>query len=272
MSDLDGRVAIVTGAGTVGGIGWESARAMAELGARVVLADLPGSPLEDAVQELKAAGHDVAARHVDISDEADVAALAGFTADQFGTIDIVDNNAAATSLVREDVEVINASADVWDKTFSVNVRGTMLMCKHTLPAMLAQRRGAIINITSDLALTGDVGNVAYSASKAGVIALTRHIATLYGDRGIRCNAVAPGLTRTPQMAKGLPPEFVKLIEDGCVIPRLGASVDIANMVAFLVTDRAAYVTGQTISVDGGLLMHLPGTTAMRGMMADQGQA
>jgi NAD(P)-dependent dehydrogenase (short-subunit alcohol dehydrogenase family) len=263
MADLDGRIAIVTGAGTVGGIGWESARALAELGARVVVADLPGSPLEEAVQELKAAGHEVVAHHVDISDETEVAALMRFTVDQFGTIDILDNNAAATYLTRDDVEVVNASADVWDKTFAVNVRGTMLMCKHALVPMLAQRRGSIINIMSDLALTGDLANVAYAASKAGIGALTRHIATIYGDRGVRCNAVAPGLTNTPQMGKSLPPEIVRLIEDACVIPRLGRSVDIANMVAFLATDRADYVTGQVISVDGGLLMHLPPTTAMR---------
>jgi NAD(P)-dependent dehydrogenase (short-subunit alcohol dehydrogenase family) len=265
-SDLDGRVAIVTGAGAVGAIGWESARALAELGARVVLADIEQAPVADAAQELKSRGHEVAWRHADISDEAQVTALVQFAVGQFGTLDVVDNNAAATSLTPEDVEVVNASADVWDRTMAVNIRGTMLMCKHALRVMLPQGRGSIINIVSDLALTGDIGNVAYSASKAGIGSLTRHIATMYGRRGIRCNAVAPGLTNTPQMGQSLPPEFVKMIEDSCVLPRLGASTDIANMVAFLATDRAAYITGQTISVDGGLLMHLPATTAMLELM------
>jgi NAD(P)-dependent dehydrogenase (short-subunit alcohol dehydrogenase family) len=266
-ADLEGRVAIVTGSGLVGAIGWETARALAELGARVVLADVPGSKLEEAVQELKTAGHDVVGRNVDISDEAQVSALIQFTTGHFGTLDIVDNNAAATYLTPQDVEVVNASAEVWDATMAVNVRGTMLMCKHSLPTMLAKGRGSIVNIVSDLALTGDIANVAYSASKAAVGSLTRHIATMYGNRGVRCNAVAPGLTNTPQMGKSLTPEFAKMIEDSCVISRLGASVDIANMAAFLATDRAAYITGQTISVDGGLLMHLPATTAMLKLIA-----
>jgi NAD(P)-dependent dehydrogenase (short-subunit alcohol dehydrogenase family) len=265
-SDLDGRVAIVTGAGAVGAIGWESARALAEMGARVVLADVERDAVQDAAQELKAAGHEVAAQQVDISDEASVAALARAAVEQFGTIDVVDNNAAATYLTPQDVDVLNASVEVWDKTMAVNVRGTMLMCKHAMPVMLDKGKGVIINIVSDLALTGDIGNVAYAASKAGIASLTRHIATTYGHRGIRANAVAPGLTNTPQMGRSLPPDFVRLIEDSCVLPRLGASTDIANMVAFLATDRAAYVTGQTISVDGGLLMHLPATTAMLSMM------
>jgi NAD(P)-dependent dehydrogenase (short-subunit alcohol dehydrogenase family) len=259
----------VTGASAVGGIGWESARAVAELGARVVIADLPGSPIEEAAEKLRASGHDVASTFVDISEEQDVAGLMRFTLDRYGTIDFLDNNAAATSLVRQDVEVLNASAEVWDRTLAVNVRGTMLMCKHVLPTMLDRGRGSIVNISSDLALTGDLANVAYSASKAAIIALTRHIATFYGDRGIRCNAVAPGLTRTPQMAGSLPPDFQRLIEESCVLPRLGASVDIANMVAFLATDRAAYITGQTISVDGGLLIHLPATSGMKKLLAGQ---
>jgi NAD(P)-dependent dehydrogenase (short-subunit alcohol dehydrogenase family) len=145
----------------------------------------------------------------------------------------------------------------------------MLVCKSVLPAMLAQRRGVIINIASSAGLTGNFGYPAYAASKAALGALTRHIATTYGDRGVRCNAVAPGFIATPKMATTDTSRFAEIIIEGCPIPRAGTSRDIGDMVAFLSSDRAAYVTGQTISVDGGQLIHHPATGAMRRMATER---
>jgi NAD(P)-dependent dehydrogenase (short-subunit alcohol dehydrogenase family) len=146
---------------------------------------------------------------------------------------------------------------------ATNVCGTMLMCKHVLPTMMSNGRGSIINISSAHGLSGHDTFPAYASSKAAVVALTRHVATAYGPRGVRCNAIAPGAIGTPRSRATLPEERQKQIAATCVIPRLGETADIANAVAFLASDRSSYISGQTLSVDGGLLMHLPATPGTR---------
>jgi NAD(P)-dependent dehydrogenase (short-subunit alcohol dehydrogenase family) len=265
--DLDGKVAIVTGG--AGGIGSATAEALAAAGARVVVADVAKSPIDAAVGRITAAGGEAAGREVDVADEPSVADLVRFTVETFGGVDIVDNNAAATHLAPVDLDVVNLSADVWDQAMAVNARGPMLLCKHAVPVMLDRGGGAVVNITSGLSLAGEMGTVAYAASKAALNALTRHVATAYGDRGVRCNAIACGLIRTPPVETQMPPPAQEVFRQSCLVPRLGTPQDVADMAVFLCSERASYVTGQVISVDGGILAHLPTYAGMRQLMAEQ---
>ena len=265
MADLQDKVVIVTGA--AGGIGTETALALAEAGARVVLSDLPGTALDDGVKALADKGHDVAGHAADITDEASVKALIGFAVQHYGRIDGLDNNAGATSFVGQDTTVTEISTELWDQIMAINARGTMLMSKHALPVMLGSGGGSIVNIASGLALSGDLGNVAYSASKAAVIALTRHIATAFGEAGIRCNAIAPGLVLTPALEGAMPPPVQDVFKNSMLVPRLGQPRDIADAVVFLLSDRSSYITGQVLPIDGGFLAHVPVVADFKALMA-----
>ena len=263
--NLEGRVAIVTGAG--GGIGSETARALAEAGARVVLAGPDDDDLARATREIAARGHEAVAHPVDVTEEASVESLVRFTSDRFGRVDVVDNNAGATTFTHQDVDVTSMTVALWDEIMAINARGPMLVCKHAIPAMLANGGGSIVNISSGLSLAGDLGSVAYAASKAALNSLTRSVATLYGDRGIRCNAIAVGLIRTPAMEATMPEPLQAIFEKHLLIPRLGRPRDIADMVVFLASDLSAYVTGQTISVDGGFFAKVPTVPDVRELLA-----
>jgi NAD(P)-dependent dehydrogenase (short-subunit alcohol dehydrogenase family) len=149
-------------------------------------------------------------------------------------------------------------AEVWDRAFRVNVRGTMLLCKHVLPHMVAKAKGSIINTASNLGLQGNLIQAAYSASKAAVMQLSRSIATSHGRRGIRCNTVSPGLVLTPAARDNLPPELHRAVAGETLTPYLGVPEDIAHAVAFLASDEARYVTGHNLVVDGGTSSHVPG--------------
>ncbi|MGH7899200.1 MAG: SDR family NAD(P)-dependent oxidoreductase [Candidatus Binatia bacterium] len=261
MNDLDGKVAIVTGA--AGGIGAVTAQALAEAGAIVVLANLPGPRLEEVAEDLRAKGHSVAHHPVDIADESSVRALVAFALERFGRLDVLDNNAAATTFVAEDQDVLSMSVEIWDRIMAINARGTMLMTKHALPPMLERGAGSIVNISSGLSLAGDLQTVAYGCSKAAVNALTRYVATQYGDRGIRANTIAPGLIRTPTLEAAMPPPVQDVFKESFLVPRLGEPRDIADLVVFLASDRSAYITGQLFSVDGGFFAHVPTLAGVR---------
>lgn len=199
---LAGKVAVVTGG--AGGIGVATVEALATAGADVVLADVAEAPARAAAEELAAKGLSVVGRSVDIASEASVENLVDFTVDTFGGIDVLDNNAALTSAIRQDRDVVSMSVELWDQVLAVNLRGPMLLCKHTVPVMIERGGGSIINITSGQALSGDRVMVAYGSSKGGLVALTRFVAAAYGADGIRCNAVAPGLVRTPPWRRTCP--------------------------------------------------------------------
>lgn len=258
MGTLEGRVAIVTGGG--GGIGAATSRIMAERGARVVIADISADAAHHTLEEVRSQGGDAIAFTVDIGSPEAIAALFDKTVDHYGRLDIIDNNAAALTqdLAQRDMDIANMPLDVWDLTFAVNVRGTMLCCQHALKIMEGQRSGVIINTASNLALQGNVIQAAYSASKAAVIQLSRSIATSHGKRGIRCNAVLPGLTASPAALGNLPQRLREVVEEETLTPYLGHPDDIAHTVAFLASDEARYITGQTIIADGGTSAHIPG--------------
>jgi NAD(P)-dependent dehydrogenase (short-subunit alcohol dehydrogenase family) len=254
--DLDGRVAIVTGSGGLGGIGETTARALAEAGARVMLADVATSELEEVWSGLAGEGLDVARRPVDISDEADVRALVGFTVETFGRLDVLDNNAASNHLVPLDI-ALDLDVELWDTMFAVITRGTMLMCKHAVKEMAKQGKGSIINISSGKSLSGDIDQAAYSAAKNGVNALTCSVATMFGKQGIRCNTVSPGVIQTALMKAVVPEHMADLYRENNALDYLGEPRDIAELVVFLASDRSKYITGQLISVDGGYHSHAP---------------
>lgn len=258
--ELDGKVAIVTGA--CGGIGLATSRVLARAGAHVVLADLPDTDLAGATAAIGAG----AAHHpVDLADEASVRALIDFTVQRFGRLDVVDNNAAHTDPT--DTLVTEMTVDAWDQIFTVNARGTMLMCKHAVPQLVKGGGGAIVNISSATAHAAFDMSTAYACTKAAVETLTRYVATQYGRYGVRCNAIAPGLVRTPLLEARLPASIVEIFAAHHLSGRIGEPSDIAELVCFLASDRAAFITGQVIAADSGLLAQLPPVTQIRATVA-----
>jgi NAD(P)-dependent dehydrogenase (short-subunit alcohol dehydrogenase family) len=252
---LEGKVAVVTGG--AGGIGAATVEALATAGASVVVADIPQAPIARTVEELSARGLRVVGHAVDVSSEDAVRELVRFTVDTFGGLDVLDNNAALTSAIARDKDVVTMSVDLWDQVMAVNLRGPMLLCKHAVPFMIARGGGSIINIASGQGLSGDRTMVAYGSSKGGLMALTRFVAAAYGEQGIRCNAVAPGLVRTAALDADMPPVVQDAIRKNNLLPRLGTPQDVAAVVTFLASPAASFITGQVISVDGGFLAHLP---------------
>jgi NAD(P)-dependent dehydrogenase (short-subunit alcohol dehydrogenase family) len=256
---LEGRVAIVTGAAS--GIGRAAALALAAEGAAVLVADVNEAGAAAVAEEIARHGGRASSQLADVADERSVAAMVAAAVERFGGLDILHNNAAAvdTALMSRDGEITAMEVEVWERTFAVNLRGPMLGCKHAIPRMLERGGGAIVNTSSAAGWAGDVTRSAYGASKAALEALTRYVATQYGKRGVRCNAIAPGVIATPALAANVPPAQIALYERTHLTPRLGLPEDIAAAVVFLASDDGAFITGQTLRVDGGLLVHHPAT-------------
>jgi NAD(P)-dependent dehydrogenase (short-subunit alcohol dehydrogenase family) len=257
MRRLTGKVAIVTGSGT--GIGAATAKRMVQEGARVVLADINLAAAEQVAAGLVKAGGEAAARRFDLTDEESIRALIAWTVERFGRLDILHNNAADTGpdQVANDLAVAEMTVETWDRAFQANTRGTMLMIKHAIPAMLAAGGGSIINTGSGTSRRGDLMRSAYACSKAAIDCLTMYVAAQYGRRGIRCNAILPGLTLTPTIKAVIPAEHVRNIRSHALLPDLGSAEDLAAAVVFLASDDARNITGQIIPVDGGYISHQP---------------
>jgi NAD(P)-dependent dehydrogenase (short-subunit alcohol dehydrogenase family) len=254
---LQEKVAIVTGAAS--GIGAATAVALAAEGACVVLADINLDGAREQAARIAAEGARTDAVAVDLGDPASIEAMIRFAVERFGGLDILDNNAADTRLsATRDVGVEHTEIEVWDSLMRTNLRGTMLACKYAIPRMRARGGGSIINMSSGSGLTGALAPTAYGVSKAGIITLTQYVATQHGKEGIRCNALAPGLIVTPATAQSYTSgPFGEMMLRHHLTPRLGRPSDIAAAVVFLASDEAAFITGQTLCVDGGLLAHAP---------------
>ena len=257
MGNLDGKVAVITGAAS--GIGAATAALMAQRGAAVVVADINevgAQEVSDAITRLGGAATPI---HADVSSEADVKAMIDAALSTYGRIDVLHNNAAALGddVLGRDRDLLSMTVELWDRTMAISLRGVMLGCRHALVPMLDQGAGVIVNTASVAGQTGDVVRAAYGSAKAGVEALTKYVATMYGKRGIRCNAIAPGLILSPPALANLTPEMLEATLRNRLVARAGTPDDIAAMVAFLASDEAGFITGQTINVDGGVLAHHP---------------
>ena len=248
MGLLENKVGIVTGAGQ--GIGRAIASRCAAEGASVVVADFNQEMGEQTVELIRAAGGEATFGFDDVSDEASVKAMIETVITTYGRLDIACNSAA---LSRGSGPIHEYSREVFDQTLEMCLTNTWLCMKYEIPAMLAQGGGAIVNISSNASLRGQAYNTAYAAAKSGVNLLTKSSAAEYGSQGIRINAVSPGVIRTPGVEKYFEeqPEMAEGLKRAAVMNRLGEPEEIAEAVVFLCSDRASFITGQLLSVDGG---------------------
>jgi 3-oxoacyl-[acyl-carrier protein] reductase len=244
---LAGRIAVVTG-GTRG-IGLAIARALAEDGASVVVSGRDAARLESAVTELEGLGAAAVGVTADQSKREDCDRLVDAAKERFGRIDVLVNNAGIT----RDQLLVRMKDDEWDQVMDTNLRGVFLMTRAVAKSMMRQKSGRIVNITSTAGAMGNPGQVNYSAAKAGVIGLTKAAARELAHWSILVNAVAPGLIET-DMTAGIPGEAREALLQQVPLRRIGAPREVAEVVRFLAGDGAAYVTGQTIHVNGGLYM------------------
>ncbi|MGI8923595.1 MAG: SDR family NAD(P)-dependent oxidoreductase [Fimbriimonadales bacterium] len=253
MTRLTSKVAVVTGAGS--GIGEATARLMAREGASVVVADIDGQAAERVAGEIEGA----VAAVVDVSDESQVVRMIETAVETFGGIDILHNNAADSHVIALDDDIAALDMAVFDQMVAVNLKGAFMGCKHAIPHMLARGVGAIVHTASIEGFVGRGVRPAYGACKAGLVHLAKSMAARYGPRGIRCNAVAPGLVLTPSLEPLYrTPEQIEPALRDYAMPRLCTPGDVAKAVVFLASDEASYVNGATIMVDGGasVYMHL----------------
>jgi len=247
---LSGKVAIVTGAGKAGkGIGQACALALARAGAKVLVASRTEASAESVAQEIRAAGGEALALGVDVASPEQVEAMVAAALKAFGRVDILVNNAGVT----RDGLLMRMGEDAWDTVLDTNLKGAFLCTKAVARPMMKQRSGSIVNMTSIMGIAGNAGQANYAASKAGLIGLTKSAAKELAARGIRVNAVAPGWIETAMTAE-LGDEFKEQMLPRIPLGRLGEPEDVAAAVLFLCSDAAAYITGQTLTVDGGLIM------------------
>ena len=253
MGNLTGKIALVTGAAR--GIGAEIAKKLAKEGASVAICDLKAEWCDETVKALEALGAKAKGYGVNVAVSAEVDACVKAVIADFGRIDIMVNNAGIT----KDGLLMRMSDDDWDAVLSVNLKGTFLFTRAVSRPMMknkaedgTQLGGSIINIASVVGIVGNAGQANYTASKGGVIALTKTTAKELGSRNIRCNAVAPGFIQS-KMTENLPEAVKQSCMDSIPLKRFGTAEDIAKAVAWLASDEASYVTGQIISVNGGMI-------------------
>jgi 3-oxoacyl-[acyl-carrier protein] reductase len=244
---LENKAALVTGASQ--GIGRATSLALAEAGAQVAVAARSTEKLRSLATEIEAAGGRAFAVRMDVADAAEIKTGFQQVLRQFGKLDILVNNAAIT----RDTLALRMKLEDWDAVLRTNLTGAHLCIQQALGAMLRQRSGRIINLSSVVAETGNAGQANYVASKAGLIGLTRAIAVEVASRSITVNAIAPGFIETP-MTDPLPQERKDKMKSLIPLGRFGADRDVAMAVVYLASDEAGYITGQVLEVNGGLHM------------------
>jgi NAD(P)-dependent dehydrogenase (short-subunit alcohol dehydrogenase family) len=250
MARLDGKVAVITGAGS--GIGRVAASLFAAKGAKVVVADVVAGDAASAVDEIVGAGGTATAVAVDVSKETEVAAMVAAAVDTFGGLHVLFNNAGI--FPDDDGGVLDTSPETWQRVMEVNLKGVWLGCRAAVPAMLESGGGSIVNVASFVALMGAAtAQIAYTASKGGVLAMTRELAVEYARKGIRANSICPGPIETPLLAELLsdPARRQRRLVH-IPIGRFGRPEEIAKAALFLASDDASFVTGSALVVDGGI--------------------
>ncbi len=245
---FNGKVALVTGAGS--GMGLATAKAFAEAGASVVLADIQEDAVRAAAEQLEASGRKALARRCDVSDDGQVASMIERTVSSFGRLDAAFNNAG---VMQRRADTADISGDEWDRVLAINLRGVWSCMKYELRQMLRLGGGAIVNCSSIAGVSGSPGRAVYGAAKYGVLGLTQSAALEYAARGIRINAVCPGTIKTPMVQSMIGGDSKVLDEmvKGEPIGRLGEPEEIAAAVLWLSSPGASFVVGHALLVDGG---------------------
>ena len=253
MGRLQDKVAIVTG--STSGIGIGIARLFAAEGAKVVICGRRAEKGQAVVDSIVAAGGEAFYHFMDITDLESIEKLFADTAEKYGKIDVLVNNAANVAL--KDGRVDELTVEMWDAIFQSDMRGTFYSTKCVLPYLEKNENGgSIINIGSMASCGGDLGSTAYACAKAGVDMLTKSTALQYGKKNIRCNCVRPGLIVTPQNEANVPQALKDIFLSNIMVNRYGCPEDIGNMCLYLASDESSYFTGQVVTVDGGLNAHV----------------
>ena len=250
MARLDGKVALITGAGN--GMGRCAAELFATEGARIVVADFDEQLGADTVTGITDAGGEAAFVKVDVSHDDQVAAMIAFAVERFGGLHVLYNNAGI--FPADDGGVTETPESTWERVMDVNLKGVWLGCKHGIPAMLSSGGGSIVNVASFVAIVGAAtAQIAYTASKGGVLSMTREIAVEYARQGIRANSLCPGPIATP-MLEELMSDPARRQRRLVHIPmgRLGKAEELAKAALFLASDDASFMTGASLVVDGGI--------------------
>ena len=247
MKRLENKIAIVTGSAR--GIGFAIAEKLAEHGAITIITDMSKEHVDKAVSVLSEKKYIVDGFVMNVTDGDNIESCFKEIVSKYKTIDILINNAGIT----KDNLIMRMSEEDWDAVIKVNLTGTFLCTKKISRIMLNQKFGTIINIASVIGVMGNAAQANYAASKGGVIALTKSTAKEFASRNIRCNAIAPGFIET-EMTATLDPKVIEEYAKAIPLKRMGKPVDVANLCLFLASDEASYITGQTLNVDGGLIM------------------
>ena len=253
LRGLSGKVVIV--AGGVTGIGAATASRLGAEGCLVVVGDVASEAAKRTAARIVADGGTASAVAFDLADPDSVANLVSTAATIHGGVDALFTVGADMAAIRGDTDVVDIDLDLWDRVMTVNLRGYVAAMKHAIPQLLSRGGGAIVNMSSAAAFQGEPARPAYATAKAGIGALTRHVAARWGKDGIRCNAVAPGFTATEAIRSApqwpdLEASALKRIRG----PRVGETEDVAALVAFLLSEEGGWINGQVINVDGGTVL------------------
>jgi len=253
LRGLSGKVVIVAGGAT--GIGAATASRLGAEGCLVVVGDVASEAAERTAAQIVADGGTASAVAFDLADPDSVANLVSTAATIHGGVDALFTVGADMAAIRGDTDVVDIDLDLWDRVMTVNLRGYVAAMKHAIPQLLSRGGGAIVNMSSAAAFQGEPARPAYATAKAGIGALTRHVAARWGKDGIRCNAVAPGFTATEAIRSApqwpdLEASALKRIRG----PRVGETEDVAALVAFLLSEEGGWINGQVINVDGGTVL------------------